>query len=50
MARTFTARDFITLPTLTAEEAAALATELVTAATSAGKLPVGVAESLDDLR
>ena len=50
MARSFTAQDWITLPSLTAEETVALATELVTAAGGKKKLPEAVAESVSDLQ
>ena len=50
MPRTFTAQDLIQLPSLGAEDAVALVTQLATAATNEGKLAPPIQEALDDLQ
>ena len=49
MARTFTAQDLIQLPSLGAEDAIALVTQLGTVAKNEGKLPAPIQEALDEL-
>jgi hypothetical protein len=50
MTRSFTAQDLIQLPSLSAEDTVALATELATAAKAIGRLPGPLVETLGDLK